>query len=53
MSVDAFVTKSGVKMASTLHTSTAVEGKISVDKSGSITAEYDMPQDKMSLIDVQ
>lgn len=53
MSVDAFVTKSGVKMVSRMHTNTAVEAVISVDGSGSITAEYDMPQQKMSIIDVQ
>lgn len=53
MSVDAFVTKSGVKMSSTLHTSMAKQGRISVDKSGSITAEYDMPEDKTSVLDVQ
>jgi len=53
MSVDAFVTKSGIKMRSTLHTSTAVQGRISVDKAGSITAELDTPQEKMNIIDMK
>lgn len=53
MSVDAFVTKSGVKMVSTLHTNTALEGKISIDKKGSITSEYVMPEPRMEIIDVK
>lgn len=53
MSVDAFVTKAGLKMVSTLHTSTAVQGKLRVDEFGAITAEYDMPQERMELVDVK
>ena len=51
MSVDAHVTKTGVKMVSTLHTSTAIQGKLTVDKSGAISAKYDFPGDRMEIID--
>ncbi|XP_045158693.2 uncharacterized protein LOC123524511 [Mercenaria mercenaria] len=53
MSVDAFVTKSGIKMVSTLHTSTALEGKLSIDSKGSITTEYEMPEPRMEIIDIK
>jgi hypothetical protein len=53
MSVDAFVTKSGVKMVSTLHTNTALEGKITIDEKGSISSEYEMPEPRMEIIDVK
>ena len=53
MSVDAAVTRPGIKMVSTLHSSTAVQGKLTVKEDGSVTAEYDMPQNKMEIIDVK
>lgn len=51
MSVDAHVTKTGVKMVSTLHTSTAIQGKLTVEPSGAISAKYDFPEDRMEVID--
>ncbi|XP_052775371.1 uncharacterized protein LOC128213563 isoform X2 [Mya arenaria] len=53
MSVDAHVTRTGLKMVSTLHTSTAVAGSINVDPSGSISAQYDLPEDRLEIVDVQ
>lgn len=53
MSVDAFFTKSGIKMVSTLHTSTALQGKLSIDKKGAIITEYEMPEPRMEIIDVK
>ncbi|KAL4235950.1 hypothetical protein ACF0H5_004338 [Mactra antiquata] len=53
MSVDAFVTKSGVKMISTLHTSTAVQGALKIDEKGSMTSEFEMPDNKMEIFDVR
>ena len=51
MSVDAFVTKCGIRMMSTLHTSTAVQGKIHLSPSETLTAEYEMPQKRMEVFD--
>ena len=53
MLIDAHVTRAGMKMVTTLHTSTAVQGSITVDRTGQISAQYDMPQDRMEIIDAQ
>ena len=49
MSVDSYVTKSGLKMVSTMHTSTALQGKIELADSKILKAELDMPQDKVEI----
>ncbi|KAL3871450.1 hypothetical protein ACJMK2_039447 [Sinanodonta woodiana] len=53
MSVDAFVTKSGLKMVSTLHTSSALQGKVQLSNGSVFVAELDMPQEKMNIISVK
>ena len=53
MSVDAYVTKSGVKMISTMHTNTALMGKLKVSGDSVFTAEYEMPQPRMDIISVK
>ncbi|KAL3871442.1 hypothetical protein ACJMK2_039441 [Sinanodonta woodiana] len=53
MSVDAFVTKSGLKMVSTLHTSSALQGKVQLSNGRVFVAELDMPQEKMNIISVK
>ena len=53
MSVDAYVTRSGIKMISTLHTNTAVMGRLQIGRDGVVTAEYEMPQPRMDIISVK
>ena len=53
MSVDAYVTRSGIKMISTLHTNTAVMGRLKIGRDGVVTAEYEMPQPRMDIISVK
>ena len=50
MSVDAFVTKSGMKMVSTLHTSTALQGMIELADGRILEMELDMPREKMEIV---
>ena len=53
MSVDAFVTKSGLKMVSTLHSSTLMKGKVELKDGQILSAEWDMPRDKMEIVSVK
>ena len=53
MSVDALVTKTGIKMVSNLHTSTMVKGKIQLSEGKILNAEWDLPEDKMEIISVK
>lgn len=53
MGVDAFVTKSGIKMVSTLHSNTMVKGKIQLSEGRILNAEWDLPEDRMDIISVK
>ena len=53
MSVDSYVTKSGIKMVSTLHTNTMFLGKLKMGQGGVISAEYEMPEPRMDIISVK
>ena len=53
MSVDAYMTRSGIKMVSTLHTNTAVQGSLKISSDGVVTAEYEIPQPRMDIISVK
>ena len=53
MSVDALVTKTGIKMVSNLHTNTMVKGKIQLSEGKVLNAEWDLPEDKMEIISVK
>ncbi|KAJ8316558.1 hypothetical protein KUTeg_005895 [Tegillarca granosa] len=50
MSVDAFVTKSGMKMVSTLHSSTALQGNIELANGRVFNAQLDIPRQKMEIL---
>lgn len=52
MGIDALSTHVGVKMVSTLHTSTSIQGKLSL-ADGMLNAELDTPDDKMDIIRVR
>ena len=53
MGLDAFVASTGLKMVSTLHTSTQVDGLIKLDESKALTAKFNMPKDKIEILDVK
>ena len=53
MSVDAFVSRSGVKMVSTMHTSTALEGTIQLKDGQVLNVDFKTPREKQEIIDVE
>ncbi|XP_052061384.1 apolipophorins-like [Mytilus californianus] len=53
MSIDAFVTKSGLKMVSNFHTSTAVTAKFELDKNQELTMLLDIPKEKSEILQVK
>lgn len=53
MGLDAFVTRTGLKMVSTLHTSTEIEGMVKLDESKVITAKFNMPKEKQEILSVK
>jgi hypothetical protein len=53
MGVDAFVTKSSMKMVATMHTSTMIDGKIQLKDGEVFTVELNTPQEKMEIFHVQ
>lgn len=52
MSVDAFYAKAGLKSISTLHTSTAADGKIILNRDSKIDVEINVPEKKMDVFSV-
>lgn len=53
MSVDAFFTKSGIKMTSTLHSSTGVSTKIQIKNREEYIFNFDVPKTKSEIITVK
>ncbi|XP_056021701.1 uncharacterized protein LOC130054813 [Ostrea edulis] len=53
MSVDAFVTKSGLKMVSTVHSSTLLKGHLELQDGKIFNANLDMPKDKMEIFSLK
>ncbi|XP_074643894.1 uncharacterized protein LOC141900764 [Tubulanus polymorphus] len=53
MGVDAFVTRTGVKMVSTLHTSSEVTGKIMIKDSQVVQLKLDAPKDKVEILNAE
>lgn len=53
MSVDGFVTRTGLKMVSTLHSSTALKGKLQMEDGETFKLNFDVPSDKMELFSVE
>ncbi|XP_041357420.1 apolipophorins-like [Gigantopelta aegis] len=52
MSVDAGVTKTGMRVVNTWHSSTAVQGRVELMRGKILHAEIDMPKEKMEILDV-
>ena len=53
MSVDAYVTRTGLKVTSSLHSSLAMKGRVELDKGRVLSVQVDMPDDKMDILDVR
>ena len=53
MGLDAFFAQTGLKMVSTMHTSTEVDGLIKLDESRAITAKFNMPKEKIEILNVK
>ncbi|XP_012938169.2 apolipophorins-like [Aplysia californica] len=49
MFVDAMVTKTGLRMRNTLHTSTALKGRVQLERGQLLNMEFETPQDKMEI----
>nr|AHJ78589.1 dLp/HDL-BGBP precursor [Astacus leptodactylus] len=52
MLVDAHVTRTGLKISSTLHTSTFLDGKVQIDGGKLVDIAFNTPKDKVEVIDV-
>ena len=53
MGVDAYVARTGLKMVTTLHTSTVAQGKIQLNEGKVFNMDIDVPQDKMEIISAE
>ena len=53
MSVDAFVTKGGLKMLSTLHSSTGARGKIEITNRNVLDMSFDFTKEKSEILNVK
>lgn len=53
MGVDAFVTKSSMKMVATMHTSTMIDGKIQLQDGEVFNIELNTPKEKMEVFHVE
>jgi len=53
MGLDAFVARTGLKMVSTLHTSTELEGLVRLDESKALQVKLNMPKDKIEILNVK
>ena len=53
MSVDAYVTKIGMKVVNTWHSSTATRGRIELNRGKMLSVELQMPEEKMEILDVK
>lgn len=50
MGIDAHVTRTGLRMVNTLHSSTVADGRISLQESKIFNLDINLPQDKMEII---
>ena len=50
--MDAGVTKTGMRIVNTWHSSTAVKGRVELMRGKILHAEVDVPKEKMEILDV-
>ncbi|XP_067679783.1 uncharacterized protein [Haliotis asinina] len=53
MTMDAFVTKSGLRVLNTWHSSTALRGRVELTRGKILSAELELPEQKMEIFDVK
>ena len=53
MGIDAVVAKTGLKMVTTLHTSTVAQGKFQLTEGKIFNLDWDIPQDKMEIVSAE
>ncbi|XP_050696049.1 uncharacterized protein LOC126985337 [Eriocheir sinensis] len=53
MLVDAHVTRAGVKVSSTLHTSTSLEGKVTIDGGVLVDVAFNTPKQRMEIVNYE
>lgn len=53
MGVDAYVARTGLKMVTTLHTSTVAQGKFQLEEGRIFNYDIDVPQEKMEIISAE
>ncbi|KAL1470723.1 hypothetical protein MTO96_024080 [Rhipicephalus appendiculatus] len=53
MSIDAGVAKRGIRILSTMHTSTALDGKIEIKPTGEMNFKYNMRNDKQEILNMK
>ncbi|CAN8004489.1 unnamed protein product [Ixodes hexagonus] len=53
MSIDMGVGKRGIRVASTIHTSTALDGKVEIKPTGEINLKYNIRQEKQEILNLK
>lgn len=53
MGVDAFVARTGLRMVTTLHTSTVVDGQILMQGGKLINIDLNMPRDRIEIFNLE
>ena len=53
MSVDAFVARTGLKMLTTLHSSTELDGKLQIQDSKVVVVNFNMPRQKQEIFSIE
>ena len=53
MSVDAMVSRAALHVTGTLHSSSAVKGRVDLDRGRVLSVELDVPEEKMELFDIR
>ena len=53
MSVDAQVSRAALRVTGTLHSSSALKARVSLDRGRVLSMELDVPEDKMELLDIR
>ena len=53
MSVDAMVSRAALHVTGTLHSSSAVKGRVDLDRGRVLSMELDVPEEKMEIFDIR
>lgn len=53
MGIDALDTQVGIKMVSTLHSKTSVQGKVSLSEGTVLDVNFDLPDEKQEIISIR